>query len=41
MFKDDVYSVVQKIPKGKVATYAQVANIMGKPKAAQKETQQQ
>ena len=34
MFQDDVYRVVQKIPKGKVATYGQVANIMGKPNAA-------
>ena len=33
-FYDDVYKVVQKIPKGKVATYGQIARILLNPKAA-------
>ncbi|PIZ41756.1 cysteine methyltransferase [candidate division WWE3 bacterium CG_4_10_14_0_2_um_filter_42_8] len=33
-FAAKVYSIVQKIPKGRVATYGQVAALMGKPKAA-------
>jgi methylated-DNA-[protein]-cysteine S-methyltransferase len=33
-FKDDVYAVVKKIPKGKVLTYKQVAEKMGHPRAA-------
>lgn len=33
-FKNTVYSVVHKIPKGKVMTYGQVARLCGSPKAA-------
>lgn len=33
-FKDKVYKVVSKIPKGKVATYGQVALLAGNKKAA-------
>lgn len=33
-FYDKVYEVVKKIPKGKVATYGQIAHILGSPKAA-------
>lgn len=33
-FKEDVYKVVKKIPKGKVMTYKQVAEAMGHPRAA-------
>ena len=33
-FKDRVYKVVEKIPKGKVATYGQVARLAGSPHAA-------
>ncbi len=33
-FKDKVYKVVSKIPKGKVATYGQVAKLAGIPRAA-------
>ena len=33
-FKDDVYAIVRKIPKGKVMTYKQVAEAMGHPRAA-------
>jgi len=32
-FQDEVYAVVKKIPKGKVLTYKQVAEKVGKPKA--------
>ncbi len=32
-FKDRVYKVVRKIPKGKVLTYKQVAKLAGRPKA--------
>lgn len=32
-FKEKVYSVVKKIPKGKVLTYKEVAKRAGKPKA--------
>jgi len=32
-FRDAVYSVVKKIPKGKVLTYKEVAKMVGKPKA--------
>jgi len=32
-FKDEVYKVVKKIPKGKVLTYKQVAEKVGRPKA--------
>lgn len=31
---DEIYEVVKKIPKGKVATYGQIAVIIGKPRAA-------
>jgi O-6-methylguanine DNA methyltransferase len=34
MFKDLVYKYAAKIPKGKVATYGQIAKLAGKPKAA-------
>lgn len=30
-----VYAAVQKIPKGRVATYGQVAAVLGSPRAAQ------
>lgn len=30
-----VYSIVKKIPKGKVATYGQIAALIGSPRAAQ------
>ncbi|MBU6320929.1 MAG: MGMT family protein [Patescibacteria group bacterium] len=33
-FKQRVYDTVAKIPKGKVATYGQVAALAGNPKAA-------
>lgn len=33
-FYDEVYSVVIHIPKGKVATYGQIARILGSPKAS-------
>lgn len=33
-FKDKVYEFTRKIPKGKVATYGQLAKLAGKPKAA-------
>jgi methylated-DNA-protein-cysteine methyltransferase related protein len=33
-FRDKVYEVTAKIPKGKVATYGQIARLAGKPKAA-------
>ena len=33
-FQRKVYEVVQKIPKGKVMTYAQVAKAMGNPNSA-------
>ena len=32
-FKGQVFSVVKKIPRGKVLTYKQVANLAGRPKA--------
>ena len=32
-FKEQVYAVVRKIPKGKVLTYKEVARRIGKPKA--------
>lgn len=34
MFKDRVYIIAAKIPKGKVATYGQLAKLAGNPKAA-------
>lgn len=33
-FKNRVYSIVVKVPKGKVATYGQVARLAGNSKAA-------
>jgi len=32
-FKEKVYEVVKKIPKGRVMTYKQVAKLAGRPKA--------
>ena len=34
MFKEDVYRLSRKIPKGKVVTYGQLAKLAGNPKAA-------
>jgi O-6-methylguanine DNA methyltransferase len=33
-FRQQVYSLIRKIPKGKVATYGQVAMLVGNPRAA-------
>ncbi len=33
-FRDKVYSVTKQIPRGKVATYGQIARLAGHPKAA-------
>lgn len=33
-FRDKVYQITKKIPKGKVATYGQIARSAGNPKAA-------
>ncbi len=33
-FKEKVYKICRSIPKGKVATYGQIARLAGKPKAA-------
>ncbi len=33
-FREKVYEITRKIPKGKVATYKQVAKLAGNPKAA-------
>ncbi len=33
-FQEDVYQLIRKIPTGKVATYGQVAQLVGSPKAA-------
>lgn len=33
-FSKQVYEITRKIPKGKVATYGQIAKILGRPKAA-------
>ena len=33
-FRDQVYEITSKIPKGKVATYGQIARLAGNPKAA-------
>ncbi len=33
-FKNKVYKLVKKIPRGKVATYGQIAKLTGKPGAA-------
>jgi len=32
-FKEEVLAVVKKIPRGKVSTYAEVARLVGRPKA--------
>ena len=34
-FKESVYKIVQKIPRGRVSTYAMVAKAAGSPGAAQ------
>ncbi len=34
LFTEKVYTVVKKIPKGKVATYGQIARLAGNPRAA-------
>ncbi len=34
VFTDKVYEITKQIPKGKVATYGQLAGMVGKPKAA-------
>jgi O-6-methylguanine DNA methyltransferase len=33
-FKERIYSLTKKIPKGKVSTYGQLAHMAGRPKAA-------
>jgi O-6-methylguanine DNA methyltransferase len=33
-FREEVYTLIRKIPKGKVATYGQVAELVGSPGAA-------
>jgi len=33
-YKEKVYEITRKIPKGKVATYGQIARLAGSPKAA-------
>lgn len=33
-FKEKIYSLTKQIPKGKVATYGQLAKLAAKPKAA-------
>ncbi|MFZ3069101.1 MAG: MGMT family protein [Microgenomates group bacterium] len=33
-FKEKVYEVTKKIPQGKVATYGQIARLVGNPKAS-------
>lgn len=33
-FSDEVYAIVSRIPKGRVMTYKQVAEAIGRPKAA-------
>lgn len=33
-FYDEVYEIVREIPEGKVATYGQIALILGHPRAA-------
>ena len=32
-FKEDVYKIVRKIPRGRVLTYKEVARLAGRPKA--------
>jgi methylated-DNA-protein-cysteine methyltransferase related protein len=33
-FNQEVYKIVSQVPKGKVATYGQIASILGSPRAA-------
>ncbi len=33
-FRDEVYRITKRIPKGKVTTYGQVARLAGQPKAS-------
>lgn len=33
-FRDKIYELTRQIPKGKIATYGQLARLAGKPKAA-------
>ena len=33
-FRDEVYRITNRIPKGKVTTYGQVARLAGQPKAS-------
>lgn len=33
-FREEVYEIVKRIPAGKVATYGQIATLLGKPKSA-------
>jgi len=33
-FYEEVYSIVERIPKGKVASYGQIARLAGKPRAS-------
>ena len=33
-FFNEVYKLVKRIPRGRVATYGQIAAILGKPRAA-------
>jgi len=33
-FRDAVYRVVRRIPRGRVATYGQIAALLGRPRAA-------
>jgi methylated-DNA-protein-cysteine methyltransferase-like protein len=33
-FFDDVYALVRRIPRGKVATYGQIARLLGAPRSA-------
>lgn len=34
MFNERVYDIVRQIPRGKVATYGQIARLIGHPKSA-------
>lgn len=34
LFKNKIYKICRSIPKGKVATYGQLARLVGKPRAA-------
>ena len=33
-FKEDVYKIVRKIPRGRVLTYKEVARLAGRPKSS-------